>query len=107
MSAQVDRAGGRHWISLGLLFGGHTHETPWPFVAPLPAELPPSYDLAGQADSAEWEMKQAGFEPEEDYPGRATRRWAVRCVTCGASMRVSLESVRNGVRCRRRHVDLP
>ena len=108
MSLQTDRTDDRRWVSLGMEFGGHTKERPWSFAAPSPDEqLPPRHDLAGQADSAEWEMKKAGFELEENYPGSPVQRCAVRCVVCGTPQKVSLQSVRRGARCRRRHEASP
>lgn len=41
------------------------------------------------------EVRQAGFERLETYPGRTTERWRCRCA-CGAEVTVTLTSVRRG-----------
>ncbi|MBI0293236.1 hypothetical protein JBE04_01670 [Streptomyces sp. PRKS01-29] len=52
MSSDVGRApDGRRWISLGLLFGGHSCTVPGPLGA---KELAPQWDPAAQLDEALW-----------------------------------------------------
>ncbi|MYS17876.1 hypothetical protein [Streptomyces sp. SID4982] len=50
------------------------------------------------------EVRAAGFEPLEPYPGRTTDRWRCRC-PCGNEVATRLTSVRSGVnscvKCRR------
>lgn len=94
-------ADGRQWISLGILFGGHSYEVhSSPLTGPVPGEeLPPSRDSVAQAESAEWEMRQAGYDLDEDYPGSPSIRWSVTCSACSAPRKVSLQSVRRGARC--------
>jgi hypothetical protein len=50
---------GRQWISLGILFGGHSYEVrSGPLAGPAPGEeLPLASDSVAQAESAEWEMR--------------------------------------------------
>ncbi|MDT3397470.1 hypothetical protein RKE29_12555 [Streptomyces sp. B1866] len=45
------------------------------------------------------EMLEAGYEPIESYPGRASVAWSCRCTTCGAARRVKLSEARAGQRC--------
>lgn len=42
------------------------------------------------------EVREGGYEPEEPYPGGATRMWRVYCVECGAPRVVRLTQVRHG-----------
>lgn len=45
-------------------------------------------------EDAAKEAREAGFEPEELYPGRANRRWKLRCVKCGQVRSSSLGQIR-------------
>ncbi|WNE95563.1 hypothetical protein PS467_09565 [Streptomyces luomodiensis] len=101
MSNHVDRApAGRRWISLGLLFGGHSCHIPGPLSAFRPGqETPLNWDPAAQLDSALWEVRQAGFDPDEDYPGTTDRPWRLVCIGCGTPRRLSLTAIRGGRRC--------
>ncbi|MEV8062694.1 hypothetical protein AB0P37_41355 [Streptomyces antimycoticus] len=109
MSSDVGRApDGRRWISLGLLFGGHSCTVPGPLGALRPGkELAPQWDPAAQLDEALWEARRAGFDPEEDYPGAPDQSWRLVCRGCGAPLRVSLTSVRGSTRCGCEFADLP
>ena len=46
------------------------------------------------------ELRAAGFEPSEPYPGLASDRWSCRCQACGSEVRVRLEDLRAGHGCR-------
>lgn len=46
-------------------------------------------------ERASAEMRAAGFEPLEPYPGRTTDRWRCRC-SCGSEVMTRLSSVRSG-----------
>ncbi|MFF7362332.1 hypothetical protein [Streptomyces sp. NPDC008125] len=46
-------------------------------------------------ESASAEMRTAGFEPLEPYPGRTTDRWRCRC-SCGTEVAMRLSSIRSG-----------
>lgn len=91
---------GRRWISLGLLYGGHLHASPILLSAPRPGqELPPEWDPAAQLDSALWEARQAGLDPDEDYPSAPDLPWRLVCNGCGTPLTASLTSIRGGTRC--------
>lgn len=47
------------------------------------------------AEEAAGEMRAAGFEPLEPYPGRTTDRWRCRC-RCGNEVMTRLSSARSG-----------
>jgi hypothetical protein len=49
---------------------------------------------------AEEEMRAAGYEPEEPYPGKVNTQWTVRCVECGQLRHPSLTHIRRGIRCK-------
>ncbi|MEU9405704.1 hypothetical protein AB0E08_08355 [Streptomyces sp. NPDC048281] len=51
------------------------------------------------AEQADAELREAGYEPLELYPGRVTDRIKVRCVTCGVKSSLTLSHVRLGRRC--------
>src|SRR5688572_23321521 len=44
-------------------------------------------------------MRDAGFEPLEDYPGRAMGKWRCKCLRCGNESAPNLSRVRAGSRC--------
>ncbi len=44
---------------------------------------------------AERIMREAGLEPLQAYPG-AQKRWACKCLTCGASVHPALSSIKSG-----------
>jgi hypothetical protein len=46
---------------------------------------------------AEAQLRAAGFEPLEPYPGLASSLWRCRCLTCGGETRAPLYKVRNGI----------
>jgi hypothetical protein len=51
------------------------------------------------------ELRAAGYEPVEPYPGTVVAQWLSRCVTCGAERRPTLRDVRRrGIRCAHRGV---
>ncbi|MDT3399754.1 hypothetical protein RKE29_24475, partial [Streptomyces sp. B1866] len=98
-------------VSLGLLVGGPTPLTgddSTGELQPVPAP-PPGAGWPGGGDrrrrppvtpaEATAEMLEAGYEPIESYPGRASVAWSCRCTTCGAARRVKLSEARAGQRC--------
>ncbi|MDT3399824.1 hypothetical protein RKE29_24830 [Streptomyces sp. B1866] len=97
-------------VSLGLLVGGPTQTTghdptgqPEPVPAPPPGAGRPGRDRRRHPPvtpaQATAEMLEAGYEPIETYPGRASVAWSCRCTTCGAARRVKLSEARAGQRC--------
>ena len=42
------------------------------------------------------ELRNAGYEPEEPYPGKANEPWRVFCAECNAERTVRLTQVRHG-----------
>jgi hypothetical protein len=52
---------------------------------------------SSNAEFAAGEMRAAGFEPLEPYPGRATDRWRCRC-SCGNEVTTRLSFARSGTR---------
>ncbi|MDT3397517.1 hypothetical protein RKE29_12790 [Streptomyces sp. B1866] len=98
-------------VSLGLLVGGPAPLTDDPPGEPQPVPVPPEgAGRPGQAwnrrrhppvtpAEATAEMLEAGYEPIETYPGRASVAWSCRCTTCGAARRVKLSEARAGQRC--------
>lgn len=64
-----------------------------------PPVAPPT-DHEGAAE----EMRAAGYEPEEPYPGNVDSSWRVRCTAkwCRRERRTSLKAVREGQRCKHR-----
>ncbi|MDT3396449.1 hypothetical protein RKE29_07305 [Streptomyces sp. B1866] len=99
-------------VSLGVLIGGPEPVTgdhdPAPGPAPVPGPAPA--ERSGRAGDrrrtppvtpreAAAELREAGFEPIEAYPGRASVGWSCRCLTCGAARRLKLSEVRAGRRC--------
>ncbi len=51
------------------------------------------------ADYAVAEVEEAGFTPEEPYPGKASAPWRLRCTRCGRRYAGSLSKARGGFRC--------
>lgn len=47
------------------------------------------------ADEAVANLRAAGLEPSEPYPGKITARWMCRCVTCGYEFATRLNNVRH------------
>lgn len=45
------------------------------------------------------ELRAAGYEPQEWYPGGADLAWVSYCATCLATRRPTLSSIRQGKRC--------
>ncbi|MDT3397182.1 hypothetical protein RKE29_11080 [Streptomyces sp. B1866] len=96
-------------VSLGLLVGGPvqpTNDDPTGPLQPVPAPLEagqPGRDRRRHPPvtpaEATAEMLEAGYEPIESYPGRASVAWSCRCTTCGAARRVKLSEARAGQRC--------
>ncbi|MDT3397222.1 hypothetical protein RKE29_11290 [Streptomyces sp. B1866] len=98
-------------VSLGLLVGGPTQTTgDDPTGQPEPVPVPPEAGRPGRVGDrrrhppvtpaeAVAEMLEAGYEPIETYPGRASVAWSCRCTTCGAARRVKLSEARAGQRC--------
>jgi hypothetical protein len=46
-------------------------------------------------EEAEAELRAAGYEPEEPYPGKVMTRWKVRCAECKYPYSVKLNNVRS------------
>jgi hypothetical protein len=55
---------------------------------------------AGRPVDPEEEMRAAGFDPLEPYPGNAHRQWRCVCKQCGGESSPALHSVRRGTGCR-------
>lgn len=55
--------------------------------------------MAGRPADPDAEMRAAGFEPLEPYPGDAHKPWQCRCSTCGSESLPRLNSVRRGTGC--------
>ncbi|MDT3395101.1 hypothetical protein RKE29_00245 [Streptomyces sp. B1866] len=111
----------KYAVSLGTLIGGPTLVTdapdPDPGLAPAPLPVVPAGRPGRAWDrrrtppvtpaEAAAELHEAGFEPIEAYPGRASKGWSCRCVTCGAARRLKLSEVRAGRRCLHRGLPPP
>ncbi len=50
------------------------------------------------AEEAAAELRTAGFDPLEDYPGRPELAWTATCLKCGRRRRVKLGALRRGAR---------
>ncbi|MFI6528204.1 hypothetical protein [Streptomyces uncialis] len=93
----------KRWISLGLLFGGHTPPTeamPLTFPAsspPVPPEAPAPYTTEELED--EETMRAAGYAPKVRFPGARSMPWPSECIACGQPRRPSLQDVERGMRC--------
>ncbi|MEV5777904.1 hypothetical protein AB0L49_43005 [Streptomyces antimycoticus] len=75
MSTQTSREDNRQWASLGLLFGGDSHEARSAngTFGPIPdKELPLRWDPGAQVDSVLWELRQAGLDRMRIIPARRT-----------------------------------
>lgn len=59
-----------------------------------PRRRPSAYGLI-DPELARAQMREAGFEPIDDYPGRANLAWPSRCLTCGTEGRPRLNAIRN------------
>lgn len=59
--------------------------------------IPRTSDADAQA-----ELRAAGYEPLEPYPGLVQNSWNVRCLTCRTERRVRLNGIRQGRRCAHR-----
>ncbi|GHF33454.1 hypothetical protein GCM10010218_13190 [Streptomyces mashuensis] len=93
----------KRWVSLGVLFGGHTsYATPPPVFAPWQAPAPPPTPSPQTAEQgpAEETMLAAGYKPKVPFPGARSRPWPSECITCGASRKPSLQDVERGMRCK-------
>lgn len=90
----------KRWISLGLLFGGHTVH---PEVMPStpaesgPPDTPAPYTTEERED--EETMRAAGYEPKVRFPGARSMPWPSECITCGEPRKPSLQDVERGMRC--------
>lgn len=51
-------------------------------------------------EQAEADLRAAGYEPLEPFPGRFRSPWRSRCVECRAERRPSIDSIRQGKRCK-------
>lgn len=45
------------------------------------------------------QVRAAGFEPQETFPGWCSRPWKVRCADCKKVWTITLTRVRGGLRC--------
>lgn len=90
----------RRWVSLGLVFGGHTpvYSIPQPAVGPARAPVPPAVEQ--DAEGAEELMREARYLPRVPYPGARSMPWDSECMDCGAPRRPSLQDVERGIRCK-------
>lgn len=52
-----------------------------------------------RARQSEQELREAGYEPLEPYPGDGHKPWRSRCMTCGQVRRPNLVTIRSGRRC--------
>ncbi|RZU36017.1 hypothetical protein EV284_3500 [Streptomyces sp. BK022] len=53
---------------------------------------------------AEAELRAAGYEPLDPFPGMVRKPWRSRCVECGSERRPSIDTLRQG-RGRCKHMD--
>lgn len=90
----------RRWVSLGLVFGGHTpvYSIPQPAVRSPRAPAPPTSEF--DDEGAEELMREARYMPKVPYPGARSMPWDSECMDCGARRRPSLQDVERGVRCK-------
>jgi len=51
------------------------------------------------AEEAQAIMRDAEFEPLEEYPGRASAKWLCKCLRCGKESTPRLTRIRQGSRC--------
>ncbi|WP_326595949.1 hypothetical protein [Streptomyces sp. NBC_01803] len=63
------------------------------------ADPAPGRPSALSAEQAVAELREAGFEPEEDYPGNTLTSWTMRCTICGTPRRTTLNNVRRKGGC--------
>ncbi|MDT3398133.1 hypothetical protein RKE29_16035 [Streptomyces sp. B1866] len=89
----------RRAVSLGLLIGGPADlvDRPVPEPAPVPEPVAP---VLSTPEWAEDVMREAGFVPQEPYPGNRSDTWLAKCEVCGRMRRPSLSAVSRGLRCR-------
>ncbi|HEY8985332.1 MAG TPA: hypothetical protein VIU15_37870 [Streptomyces sp.] len=91
------------WVSLALVFGGFS-EPPLPepqlSFQGEPSARPVVEEETEEGRAAVAVMREAGYEPEEPYPGRRSSPWSVRCTTCEKPRRPTLHQVARGLRCR-------
>lgn len=88
----------RRWVSLGLIFGGHTPSYVERATEPLPPRAPAR--IAAQESEYEDLMYDAGYEPEVPYPGARSMPWPSKCMVCGASRKPSIQDIERGVKCK-------
>lgn len=62
--------------------------------------------VATTPEQAANEVRAAGYEPLESYPGNRTTPWRVRCTTCDAERAPTLKSIRDGWQCKHRYTDI-
>lgn len=90
----------RRWVSLGLVFGGHTpvYSIPQPAVRSPRTPEPPVSEP--DDEDAEKLMREARYRPSAPYPGARSMPWDSECMDCGARRRPSLQDIERGVRCK-------
>ncbi|MFJ1838017.1 hypothetical protein ACIOJ9_29620 [Streptomyces sp. NPDC088175] len=106
MTALIPTQQKKRWVSLGMLFGGHTEYdgTPSPNSDLLhrPIATPEPAPLTAEQRAAAETMRAAGYEPQVRYSGYRTAPVPSTCITCGAYRRPTLQDVERGVRCKHR-----
>lgn len=78
----------KQWISLGMLFGGHTstYEEQSPPLRARPAPSPPplAAPLAAEEYTMAETMRAGRYEPKVRAPSARSMPWPSVCITCGA-----------------------
>ncbi|MFC4328367.1 hypothetical protein ACFPC0_11065 [Streptomyces andamanensis] len=54
-------------------------------------------------EEAAEEVRAAGYEPMEPYPGRTAQMWTLKCLTCKRDCRTHLSWIRRGKVCQHRY----
>lgn len=87
------------WVSLGLIFGGHTpnYIDAQSKESTLPRAPAPIKDEEHEYEEL---MREAGYEPDVPYPGARSMPWPSTCIECGASRRPTVQDVERGVKCK-------
>jgi hypothetical protein len=90
-------------ISAEALWSMAEDESARTYSAYLPGEgqRPRSATALIDPDQAAAELRAAGFEPLEAYPGYVNKAWRARCLTCGHEGLPRLNNIRRGSGCRR------
>lgn len=86
---------GAPWPAQCLTCGGHRHVT----LNNLATGRRCTHRRSATLDQAATEMRAAGYEPLEPYPGTVRARWQVECTDCGRPKARTLNEIRRGRRC--------